>query len=54
LPKQNNQHLTISRHASPCGGFLFPPALRLVEIACVFVRFDNVARVIVNVNHDIM
>jgi hypothetical protein len=32
IPKQ--QHFTISRHASPCGGFLFC-SLRFFEIARV-------------------
>ena len=36
------QHFTISRHASPRGGFLFH-ASRLFEIARVLVHFDHVA-----------
>jgi hypothetical protein len=51
IPKQ--QHFTISRHASPCGGFLFH-ALRFSELARVLVRFDHVARLIVNVNQGIV
>jgi hypothetical protein len=43
------QHFTLSRHASPCGGFLFHAALLLFEkIARVLVRFDHVARIIAN------
>jgi len=42
----------MSRHASPHGGFLFQ-LLRLFEIARVPVRFDHVARFIVNANHGI-
>jgi hypothetical protein len=34
------QHFTISRHASPRGGFLFPRSL-LFEIARVLVRFNH-------------
>ena len=52
--QQNKQHFTISRHASPRGGFLFRAALRLFEIARVLVRLDHVARFIVNANHSIM
>jgi hypothetical protein len=38
IPKE--QHFTISRHASPHGGFLFP--LRcLFELAHVLVRLDH-------------
>ena len=40
IPKQ--QHLTMSRHASPRGGFLFHGS-RLFEIARVFVRLNHVA-----------
>ena len=43
----------MSRHASPRGGFLFH-ALRFFEIALVLVRFDHVARIVVNPNHSIM
>jgi hypothetical protein len=35
-------HFTISRHASPRGGFLFH-ALRFLGIASVLVRFDHIA-----------
>jgi hypothetical protein len=44
IPKAatKQRHLTISRHASARGGFLFH-ALRLFEIVCVLVRFDHVA-----------
>jgi hypothetical protein len=42
IPKQ--QHITISRHASPRGGFLFHAALRFFEIARLLVRLDHVAR----------
>ena len=52
IPKQ--QHFTISRHASPRGGFLFYASLCLFEIARVLVRFDYVASFIVNANHSIM
>jgi hypothetical protein len=45
IPKQ--QHFTISRHASPRGGFLFH-ASRLFELARVLVRLDHVADVIIN------
>ena len=38
---KNKQHFTISRHASPCGGFLFHVVLRLLEIARVLGRFDR-------------
>ena len=48
------QHFTISRHASPRGGFLFHAASRFFEIARVLVRFDHVARFIVNTNHSIV
>jgi hypothetical protein len=48
------QHYTISRHASPRGGFLFHAALRFFEVARVFVRFDHVARIIENPNHSIV
>jgi len=50
----NQQHFTVSRHASPCGGFLFHAALRFFELACVFVCFDHVARFTVNANQGIM
>ena len=49
IPKE--QHFTISRHTSPCGGFLFHAELRFFEIALVFVRLDDVASDIVNANH---
>ena len=39
----------MSRHTSLCGGFLFRAALRFFELAGVLVRFDHVARCIVNV-----
>ena len=52
IPKQ--QYFTISRHAAPCGGFLFHVVLRLLEIALVLVRFGHVASVIINANHDIV
>jgi len=39
IPKQ--QYFTISRHASPRGGFLFHVVLRLLEIARVLGRFDH-------------
>jgi hypothetical protein len=42
--------IAISRHASSRGGLLFH-ALRLLEIATALVRFDHVARIIVNTNH---
>ena len=51
--KPRSQHFTISRHASPCGGFVFH-ALRFFEIACVLVRFNSVASVVVNANQSIM
>jgi hypothetical protein len=51
LTKQ--QHITVSRHASPRGGFLFH-ALRFFEIAIVLVRFDQIASLIVNANHSIV
>jgi hypothetical protein len=44
----------MSRHASPCGGFLFNAALRFFEIARMVVRFDHVANIIVNANHGIV
>jgi hypothetical protein len=47
------QHFTISRHVSARGGFLFH-ALRFFEIARVLVRFNHVARVIVNAEYGIM
>ena len=47
------QHFTVSRHASARGGFLFW-SLRLFELAHVLVRFDHVARFIINTNHGIM
>jgi hypothetical protein len=52
IPKQ--QYFTISRHATPCGGFLFHVVLRLLEIARVLVRFGHVASVIINANHGIV
>jgi len=42
------QQLAISRHASPRGGSLFHAASRFFEIAHVLVRFDHIARCIVN------
>ena len=48
------QHFTISRHASPCDGFLFHATLRLIELASVLVRFGHVASFIVNANYDIV
>jgi hypothetical protein len=53
-------YFIISRHASPPGGFLFrseiPNVIRsaLFEIARVLVRFDHVARFIVNANHGVV
>jgi hypothetical protein len=52
--QQSSQHFTISRHASPRGGFLFYAALRFFEIARVLVRFDHVASGSENANHGIM
>jgi hypothetical protein len=48
--------LTISRHASPRGGFLFYArnAYHSFEIARVLVRFDHVASVVVNADHSMM
>jgi hypothetical protein len=40
LTKQ--QHFTISRHASPCGGFLFSLAHHSLKSPRVFVRLDQV------------
>jgi hypothetical protein len=48
------QHFTMSRHASPRGGFLFRSALPVFELARVLVRLDHVARLIVNADHSIM
>src|SRR5260370_11273469 len=47
------QQLAISRHASPRGGslFYFCSVSPLFKIARVLVRFDHVARFIVNANH---
>ena len=39
IPKQ--QHFTISRHASPRGGFLFHVVYGSLEIARVLSRFDH-------------
>jgi hypothetical protein len=47
-------HYSISRHASPPGGFLFHAALRFFEIPRVLMRFDHVASCILNVNHGIV
>ena len=52
IPKQ--QHFTISRRASPRGGFLFHVVLRLLEITLVLVGLDQVAYAIVNSNHRMM
>jgi hypothetical protein len=49
IPKRSIS--TISRHASPRGGFLFHAALRFFEIARVLMRFDHVARLVINANH---
>jgi hypothetical protein len=56
IPRNNkaSQVEAISRHASPRGGFLFHAALRLLEIALVLVRFDQVAGRVVNANHSIL
>ncbi len=47
-------HFTISRYASPRGGFLFLPRLPLFELARVLVRYYHVASFIVNANHGAM
>ena len=39
-PSNKAEHFTISRHASPRGGFLFH-ALRFFAIVGVLVRFDH-------------
>jgi hypothetical protein len=41
--RKQHHHLTISRHASPRGCFLFRSALWLYEIALVLVRLNHVA-----------
>jgi hypothetical protein len=46
------QHFTISRHASLCGGSLFHTMLRLFGFAFVFERLHDVASSIVNSNQD--
>jgi hypothetical protein len=43
---------TISRHASPRGGFLFRPRSRLLELARVLVCFNHIARCVVNESRD--
>jgi len=44
--ESDKPHFAISRHVSPRGGFLFH-ASRFFELARVLVRFDHVARIIV-------
>jgi len=52
-PRQQKKQLsTISRHASPRGGFLFHAALCPFEIALVFERLDDIASSVVNANRD--
>jgi hypothetical protein len=53
--QESRTNFTISRHASPRGGFLLcGRRLRLFESAHVLVRLDHVASVIVNANQPIM
>jgi hypothetical protein len=53
-PQQSKQHFTISRHASPCGGFLFASlhhSLNSPACSCVSITLPSI---IVNPNHRIM
>jgi hypothetical protein len=50
IPRATPAFQTISRHVSPCGGFLFQ-GLPLFEIGPVLAALDHVARFIANANH---
>jgi hypothetical protein len=44
----------ISGHVSSRGGFVFRSPSPLFKLACVLVRLDHIARLIIDVDHSIM